>query len=269
MLVAKPATAAAASERSREGCCPSTRSPTAPPSVLVTSTRRRRRLALAALVALFAARLVVLLVFLLALALALGRLRVVLEILGLAHLDVGLEAGEVGLDRSLHEAQARGDLLNHPLRDEVHVDHDARELVVQLVEGDDACVGHAARRLPGDALVALALGDLALPAARAEPDLLVPGDLVVLLLHVQDTVHEVRELLELRPALVHRPDRSGDVRVALDRQPARLLRAAAASASSADRLRGELAECAAAEALLRALGALLAELLGLALELVL
>src|ERR687887_1723097 len=241
MLVAKPATAAAASERSREGCCPSTRSPTAPPSVLVTSTRRRRRLALAALVALFAARLVVLLVFLLALALALGRLRVVLEILGLAHLDMGLEAGEVGLDRPLHEAQARGHLLDHPLRDEVHVDHDARELVVQPVERDDARVGHAARRLPGDALVALALGDLAFPVARAEPDLLVPGDLVlVLLLHVQDAVHEVRELLELRPLLVHRPDRRGDVRVALDRQPARLLRLAAASAS--ERFRRETPE---------------------------
>src|ERR687883_1684359 len=104
---------------------------------------------------------------------------------------------------------------------------------------------HAARRLPGDALVALALGDLAFPVTRAEPDLLVPGDLVVLLLlHVQDAVHEVRELLELRPLLVHRPDRRCDVGVALDRQPARLLRLAAASAAaaSADRLRRELAE---------------------------
>src|ERR671936_455168 len=135
---ARPATAAAASERTREGRPPAARSPAALAKVLLTgsSSARGRRLLLA-LLGLFALLLrprLVAVLLLLALALALGGLRVVLEVLGLAELDVGLEAREVGLHGSLHEAQPGRHLLDHALRDEVHVDHDARELVVELME---------------------------------------------------------------------------------------------------------------------------------------
>src|SRR5438105_4831876 len=142
------------------------------------------------------------------------------------------------------------------------------------MEADDAGVRHAARRLPGDAPVPLPVGDLAFPVALAEPDLLVPGDLAVLGLHVQDAVHELRELLELRPPLVRRLPRDGDVGEALDRQPAGLLRGAS-PASAAERLRRDLpdrAEAASAGALdrlLRALRPVPADLLGLTLGLLL
>src|SRR5438105_5681421 len=141
------------------------------------------------------------------------------------------------------------------------------------MEADDAGVRHAARRLPGDAPVPLPVGDLAFPVALAEPDLLVPGDLAVLGLHVQDAVHELRELLELGPPLVRRLSRDGDVGEALDRQPTGLLRGASSPASAAERLRRDLpdrAEAASAGALdrlLRALRPVPADLLGLTLGL--
>src|SRR5437763_3976393 len=189
-----------------------------------------------------------------ALLIVLCRVRLVLETLRVSELHVRLEASEIGLDGALHEPEARRHLLDHPLRDEVHRDHDTRETLVQLVERHDPRVRHPGGGLPGDAAVLAPGGDLALPGTLAEPDLLVPRDLPVFLLHVQEAVHELRELLELRPLLVGLVDRCGNVGPALDRQPAGLLRTARA-ASAADDLRRELADSAGArQALLRALG---------------
>src|SRR5213594_3532415 len=61
----------------------------------------------------------------------LGRPRLVLEAFRLAKLHVRLEAREVALDGALHEPEARRHLLDHPLRDEVDRDHDARKVLVE------------------------------------------------------------------------------------------------------------------------------------------
>src|SRR3954469_5494810 len=135
-------------------------------------------------------------------------IRPVLDALPVLHLDVGLEASEIGLDGSLHKAKPGRHLLHHPVRFELHVHHHASEVVRELVEADDPLVLHAAVRLPDDAVVLAPLGDAPLPLATAEPDLLAPTDLVAaLLLHVQHPVHEARELVELRELLVHLIDR--------------------------------------------------------------
>src|SRR2546423_10040644 len=129
----------------------------------------------------------------------------------------------------------------------------------------------AADGLPRDPVVLAPVGDLSVPLVGAEPDLLAPVDLVlVFLLHLEDAVHELRKLLELRPGAVSLVDGHGHVGPALNRKPASpaaLL--AAVAASAADRLRGELADHAARlEALLEPLLAeLLAFLVGFALEL--
>src|SRR3954447_12096239 len=213
---------------------------------------------------LLVAALVVLLVALVLL--HLGGRRLVLEPLDVAELDVRLEAGEVGLDSALHEAHARGHLLEDPRGDEVERDEDPCEVRVQLVEADHAGVLGPADRLPRDAVVLAPLGDLPVPLARAEPDFLTPVDLVlVVLVDLEDAVHELRELLELCPRLVGLVDRNGDIGPALDREPARLAALLPATATATDQLRGDLPGRAAglADALLQALEALLADLFSL------
>ena len=66
-----------------------------------------------------------------ALLIVLGRARLVLETLRVTELDVRLEASEIGLHGALHEPEAGRHLLDHPLRDEVHRDHDARQALVE------------------------------------------------------------------------------------------------------------------------------------------
>src|SRR2546421_9523945 len=106
----------------------------------------------------------------------------------------------------------------------------------------------AADGLPRDPVVLAPVGDLSVPLAGAEPDLFAPVDLVlVFLLDLEDAVHELRELLELRPRLVRLVDGDGHVGPALDREPPRLAALlAAAAVATADQLRGELAGGAAA-----------------------
>src|SRR3954453_8236077 len=172
-------------------------------AVLVAAVRARRRFLLVAL--------------LFAVAVLRRRLLAVLEPLGRLHLDVCLEAGEIGLDRALRETKPGGHLLEHPGRGEIHRDHDGRQPVVELVEADDSGMRRARDGLPGDQLVLAAVGDLAFPLPLAEPDLLLPAELVVLLLlDAEDAVHELGELLELGPLLVDGRDGRRDVRPALD-----------------------------------------------------
>ena len=87
---------------------------------------------------------------------------------------------------------------------------------------------------------------------------------VVVLLDLEDAVHELRILLELGPGLVGLFDRDRDVRPALDRQPACLASGLAAATFAAEQLRGGFAgdPAACAELLLGPLGAFAAELLG-------
>src|SRR5262249_52382748 len=139
------------------------------------------------------------------------------------------------------------------------------EVVVEPVEADDALVVHALGRLPHDAVVLAPLGDPAFPLALAEPDLLLPAQLVAALpLDALHAVHELRELVELRPLLVSLLDGNGHIGPALDRQAARLLAAATAPTGAGKKLGGHLAEPAAAllEAGRRAFDGLPAEPLG-------
>ena len=87
---------------------------------------------------------------------------------------------------------------------------------------------------------------------------------VFILLHLEDAVHELRELLELRPRLVCLLHRDGDVRPALDRQTSRLA-AAQATTAAAEQLGCGFAgdPSAAAELLLCPFGAGATDFLGL------
>ena len=124
----------------------------------------------------------------------------------------------------------------------------------------------AALRLPGDAVVGAALGDLTFPFARAEPDLFAPRDApVVPGLHAEHAMHELGELLEIRPRLVGLLHRHRDVGPALNRQAPGLL-AAATTATAAD---GRCHLAREPTAALQLLGRLLADRCGLVASLVL
>ena len=96
------------------------------------------------------------------------------------------------------------DVLGSRLALDVHLDVDARLTIADLLERDDAVVlDLAIDRLPGDLLVRLLLGDLRRPLTALAADLRDPLDVcVVELLDGLDSLHELRELLELRPLVV-------------------------------------------------------------------
>src|SRR5512134_2041210 len=75
-----------------------------------------------------------------------------------AALDDLLEALEVALDASLHEAERVADLLHRPLGLVVHLQHDPGLALVEAVEGHHAGVLGPLVRGPGDALVGRLLG---------------------------------------------------------------------------------------------------------------
>src|SRR5205814_1326214 len=115
---------------------------------------------------------------------------------------------------------------------ELHRHHDARQPIAELVEADDTLVLGALGRLPRDQLVLALLGDPTFPLALAEPDLLLPGHAVVaLLLDGEHAVHELREVVVLRPGLVRLVDGNGHVGPALNRQAPRLLASAVTAAA--------------------------------------
>jgi len=80
-----------------------------------------------------------------------------------AHLDEGLEAHEVGLQRTPGQPHPRGGLLEEPLRLEVHVHLDARQCLAELVERHDAHDVRPTLAAPGDPPARGLLGDLRLP----------------------------------------------------------------------------------------------------------
>ena len=118
---------------------------------------------------------------------------------------------------SRDEAELVAGLLDDALGLEVHLQHDPRAFVVEAVERDDAGVRRAVGRPPGDALVGVLLGDLGVPLAATAADLGHPVQLgVVDLPDLLDALHELRELLELRPLVVRGAYRDIDVDRLLD-----------------------------------------------------
>src|SRR4051812_593098 len=141
----------------------------------------------------------------------------------IAQLDERAEALQVAARRALHEAQAGGHLLVQPVRREVEQEHHAGQVLVDLVERDDALVPRAALGLPGDALVRDLVDDLEVPLALDEPDLGAHLQVRVVLLRDRlDPLHPARRFLELRPLVVRDLEGHGHVDVVLDREPARL-----------------------------------------------
>lgn len=78
-------------------------------------------------------------------------------------LDELLEATEITLGPTADEAELVADLLGDAFRVELELEHDAGLVVVHAVERDGAGVGGAVRRVPGDPLVGMLLGDLRVP----------------------------------------------------------------------------------------------------------
>jgi hypothetical protein len=89
------------------------------------------------------------------------------------------------------------------------------------VERHDAGVVLAIRVTPGDALIRLLLGDLGVPLVPRAAELGDPVQVrVVALSDLLHALHELRELLELRPLVVHRVERRLDRDRLLDRRHA-------------------------------------------------
>ena len=138
--------------------------------------------------------------------------------LAAAALDHLLEAVEVALDPPLGDAQRVAGLLDDALGLGVELDHHARLVVVEAVEGDDAGVVRAARGAPGHPLVGLLLGDLGVELALDPGDLRLPVQPAIIeLADLLDALHEARERLELRPLVVDGVQRDADVDALFDR----------------------------------------------------
>jgi hypothetical protein len=89
------------------------------------------------------------------------------------------------------------------------------------VERDDAGLMRAVDRRPRDALVRVLLGDLRVELADLSRDLDGPVEAhVVDLTDLLDALHEVREVLELRPLVVRRADWDLHLDALLDRRHA-------------------------------------------------
>src|SRR5690349_15976848 len=96
-----------------------------------------------------------------------------------AALDERLEALEVGLDAPIRSAELVAQLFLDPVRDEVHLHHDPRPVVVELVESDHPGVVLAVGVAPGDTLVRVLLGDLGVPLVARAADLGYPVQMAV------------------------------------------------------------------------------------------
>src|ERR687892_1723906 len=124
-----------------------------------------------------------------------------------AALDELREPLEVALHAPAVRAERAAELLLEPLGLVLHANRDLRVVSVERLERDDARVAVATGRPPGDAGVRLLLGDLGRPLTALAAYLGDPAQVRVIdLLHGLDTLHEVREVLELRPLVVCRTD---------------------------------------------------------------
>src|SRR5690625_3900191 len=136
-----------------------------------------------------------------------------------AALDELLEALGVGLDLTGVGTDRGTGLLRGVLGFPVHLDHHARLLVADAVEGDDAGVaGVAGDAAPGDPLIGVLLGDLGLELARLPAHSYYPA--VAGVVDLGDGVHAVHELrkgLELGPLVIGGADRDVHLDGFLDR----------------------------------------------------
>src|SRR4029450_10768548 len=108
-------------------------------------------------------------------------------------------------------------LLDRALGLGLELQHDPRAAVVHPVEGDHASLVDALGRAPGDPLVGPLLGDLGVELLLTPADLRAPVQMgVVELTNLLDALHEAPEVLELRPLVVGRAPRHGDVDALLD-----------------------------------------------------
>jgi hypothetical protein len=125
-----------------------------------------------------------------------------------APFDQVLETLQIAFCRELHAADRIADFFAGSLGLVIHVQHDSRLVIRNLVEGDNAFVPHAANAAPGDSLVRNLLGDLSVPFLGLAGHVGAPvQSRIVELLHFLHAIHEPRELLELSPLVVGRADR--------------------------------------------------------------
>src|SRR5918993_4075994 len=123
-----------------------------------------------------------------------------------------LEALEVSLHPAVGSAEGGPDLLLDSLGDEVHLDHHPGVVVVEPVEGDHAGVVLAVGVPPRHTLLGPLLGDLGVPFVTGPAELCDTVKVhVVTLRDFLDALHELRELLELSPLVVHRRERCLDL----------------------------------------------------------
>src|SRR5918995_2118177 len=121
------------------------------------------------------------------------------------------------VDPAANEAELVADLLDDAIRVELELEHDSGLVVVQAVECDGAGVGGAARRVPGDPLVGMLLGDLRVPLTPDATDVGHPAQMRLVDLGDRlDAVHEAWEILELGPLVVGGANRNLDVDRFLD-----------------------------------------------------
>src|ERR671922_115403 len=134
-----------------------------------------------------------------------------------AALDQLLEPLEVRLDRARVAADLLSGRLDDPLRLPRHHDVDAGAVGAEALEPDVAGVLLALRGAPGDVAIRLLVRDLGAPLLALAADLGDPAKVcVVQLRDGLDVLHELRELLELRPLVVRGRDRDADLDRFLD-----------------------------------------------------
>src|SRR5207248_406119 len=124
-----------------------------------------------------------------------------------ARLDELLEAIQVALHARGDQPRGVAHVLHDAFGIVLQLEHDARLAVAQPVERDDARVARAAGAAPRDAVVRDLLLDRRRPLLLLAADVRAPAQApVVELRDLLDAFHEARELLELRPLVVRRPD---------------------------------------------------------------
>ena len=144
--------------------------------------------------------------------------------LGSAALDHLLKGLEVGLDRTLVSPDSLGRRLDDALGLPGHDDLDPCAVVAEAVEPDVAGVLPALGGPPRDVAVGLLVRDLRLPLLPPAADVGDPAQVGVVELRDRlDALHELRELLELRPLVVRGRDRNLDFDGLLDFAHASLL----------------------------------------------
>ena len=152
-----------------------------------------------------------------------------------AALDELAEAVEVALHAPLGQAQRAADGLDEAVGLVLHAHVHLGAVRAERLEAHLAGVALAGDRGPRDALVRHLVDDLGVPLGAAAADVRDPVQArVVELPHLLDALHELRELLELRPLVVGRAHGHVELTRLLDRRQAALLHPAGQVHGAAD-----------------------------------